>query len=458
MALLLADRADSRGRRGTRHPLGCAADAVPASRSWARRRDIRSVLAIALLSVVLLAGACSTSTAQPPAASAVAGTEPTPTGAIVPSTTVPLPPPVPTIAGVVLEQEVTSGSGLKRVSRDCGFTVPLSASVALWLFCDTVWSGSAGHTLSSTAAVSGRGGSAQVYEALDRRPGVVAPFPLLPLTPADEAANEATHRANGAKAPRLALWPTGAVTLDDGTVLLSFRQVRTNGDEVQILDTGLAHLVPGATAPPAPGPIQVVRDATSMVDHPWPALGDGSGPLSVGSFGPGLVRDGDWVYTYGCTRGCRVARAKAADLQASLSSAPWTYLGAGNQWVDTLDEAVPIPLPGSPDAPKPEKSQLSIAMFPSIGWVMTYSAGGGAGHTMVLRFSNGPAGPWSEATTVNVPTCGHARANGCYAYALHPEIPSRDGFTISFFRQPDTADSARGIGGQMWLADLAVHR
>ncbi len=345
--------------------------------------------------------------------------------------------------------EPVAGS-LRKVSRDCGFTVPVASMASLWVFCDTIWAGSAGRTLSSTASVSAAGAAMVLYDALDP---ARSPYPLLPLTPADQADNDAKARvakATGAPHDRVALWPTGAVALDERQALVSYRRVREVGDDVTILGTGLALLPIRGAVVPSPAPLTVVRTGTTMVDDPWPAV-------AGTSYGPGLTTDGTWVYTFACTAidGCRVARAGVAALAAGVWTT-WQYGGPDATWVDDVARAVPVVMLGGPQSPVPGSRQLSIAEVDGVGWVMAYSPEPVFTDHLVLRVADQPTGPWSPAVSVPTPDCHVGLAGGCYAYALHPELSTPGHLVYSFYQRP--AVTGTGIGGRMQLATVAVTR
>ncbi len=144
------------------------------------------------------------------------------------------------------------------------------------------------------------------------------------------------------------------------------------------------------------------------------------------AYGTAVIRDGIWVFVYGCTssdggwsRACYVARAPAANL---ASSSAWQYATAVEQFTDDVDAAQPILL---------NVGDVSVRRHASGRLLVTYILP--LDHVLRVRSALGPTGPFSAAHVLG--SCDAPAGAFCVGAAQHPELePDATTLALTFAR------------------------
>jgi hypothetical protein len=366
------------------------------------------------MAVVVVPAACSSGSAESPPTTAeptTTTTEP-PVAAIAPRVVVPAESrPVAPAAGAALEP----------VRRDCGFSIPLPAGGALWVYCDTtLFDGDRLRWFVNTSAALATDEDPLVMLDHVGNDGVVAPFlePDSDYPDCGGGENRFTWPMSGV----MVADPDGSPDEPDRQVAaVWYHNVCVVPDAFEGRDAGLAVFEPPAGAPdPAPGPEDREPLEGEIVDDriiPDPA---GGGP-----FGQAAVRVGDLVYLYRCPRadaGCEVARVPA-DLEA-VSDRTRYEVWTGSGWA-------PHGADGSAAAPM-EVPDPAWGLKPSVAWIEDLGVYVYVDHrmaspgTVLLRVADEPWGPWSPAAEVDLPGCDADWPDVCFAVEVHEHL-SADG-------------------------------
>jgi hypothetical protein len=223
------------------------------------------------------------------------------------------------------------------------------------------------------------------------------------LVPFDEL-ESAYNRLSGRSDDRVALWPGSVLAQDDGSALVFFREVLVAPGVLhfRVLGAGIATVPPGARV--------AVRDGNLLFRAPDPA------------FASGAVRDGGFVFLYGCHRidrqafGCDVARVPATDVRDRTAYEFWD----GARWSPDVRRAA-VALEGPSGGP-------SVSWNPWLGsYLAVYSQP--FSNRVLMRTAPQPQGPWS-APVVAFTGVTPSSSNADYAAFEHPELATDGGRTV----------------------------
>lgn len=332
-------------------------------------------------------------------------------------------------------------SGLAVVRRDCGFSVPLPAGGALWVYCDTTEFGSDDRLrwFVNTSAALATDEEPLVMLDHEAPDGRVEPF----LEP------DAGYPVCGDGEGRFT-WPMSGVLVegsDQPVVAVWYHNVCVVPGAFEGQDAGLAVFEPPAAAPDgdAPASERPILRGEVVDDRIIPD------PPDSGPFGQAAVRVDDLVYLYRCPRSsepCEVARVPA-DLVAVSDRARYE-VWAGTGWAPHGSDGsgtVPMEMPGS-----------RRGLKPSVAWVEDLGVFVYADNLMVdpgialVRVARSPWGPWSPPIEVDLPGCDGSWPDICFALEIHAELSSDGEIALTWF---DPA-FARGVEPPLRFARVGL--
>jgi Domain of unknown function (DUF4185) len=292
---------------------------------------------------------------------------------------------------------------------DGNFSVPLSKDVTLWLFGDT-WIGEIIHgkrtntTLinNSIAIQQGRERPKFFYGAKPN--GHPAAF----ITPADQ---------------RGYFWPFQGIRTPDGLYVFLQQVENTRGAaggafNFRMVSTWLAH-VPNPDDPPP---------TWHIAQQPLP-FADFTSQGSL-MFGCSLLRDGDFIYTYGMDSRATNGKPQSALVVARVPESKFTNW---NEWRFYRDGAwQPDPKKLSPLCPG-FPTEFSISRLPGLDKYAAVYMGGPISGKIQLRLAPTPAGPWEEPVLIyQCPEQMWPEKIFCYSAKAHPELAGPDELIITY--------------------------
>lgn len=300
----------------------------------------------------------------------------------------PLPQPADTGAvGQGATSRLAADPPLTDVNQDQGNPVPLPDGSTLWVFADTAHMTQKPFFFrTSSAAVTAPGSTRMTF--LHGADGT--PVEFLP-----RSAEEHAQQTVDAYVP---IWPTGAVALPDGRIIVSYTKwyvTRRPGIYgFTMLSSGLyEYRYPGSPAGSAP--------ARRIADELWSA--------DEGSVGSPVYLDG-YVYFQVCPEKRCYSLRTTPDRLADRSSYRW-YTGTG--WSPRINDRQPMEFGGGRPGRNP-----ALARLPSGTWAMTDVQGGKGSQEGLLWVAATPYGPWSEPVRFPLRGC---ISFGCYAVIPHPQ-------------------------------------
>ncbi|MFV0317418.1 MAG: hypothetical protein ACK5O2_10735 [Microthrixaceae bacterium] len=354
----------------------------------------------ALVSTILVLGACSTGRTNP--ASEQGGTSSSDGSTAEIGSTLEL-------VGAV---GPPSAHPLSRIDRDAGVNAVLSDGSVVWFFGDT------GKRNLDGSLASFEIGSAAWAPADD---------PLVTRDPRDAgrievfAAPTPEFPACPVHAPESGMWPLAAVTdpTDANRVLLWMANICLGSDRT-VLDKGISvgEWLYDPADPPDGEPVAVTVLAQNL--FPDARLGDAA------------VVVGDRIVVYGCeppdSAGVVVltpGECLAASVDPDSVEEPAAYeVWDGKGWsADGQAAAMEMPPGSDRSGAVAPPGPVSVAPTPdSGGYAMAYSPWPGFSPSVHLRVSRSPVGPWSPPHEVVLADCGTDSngADACYAANLQP--------------------------------------
>ncbi len=358
----------------------------------------------------------------------------------------PDPPPGAAPPARVLSRYETAAPG-NAIDRDCGYSAPLPGRPgrSLWLFCDSVWTGTRpGMWLGATAA-TGPAVPGRVPAALTE-----LPTPSGPAAPPGPAVSE---RADGP--------PQGLLGRPPGLVLPGGRPCHVPGAAYG------ASWVSGAARPPGTGALLITytdvcvtagsistqgfgmveyrpaRNALTELARPFTAPGGLPFQQNLGSpvFAGGhlylfaAVCD---LHGFGACSGGRVTLARVrADPAARRDPAAYRYRTAAGWTRDAFAAATVVP-GAAPYA-------VHVADYSRLGkgLVMVEQRGLDGGYR--LWRASAPEGPWRPAGRGTVGCTGGAGLDQCRALIGHPELSTRAELLLSYYDPGDDHVRVRAV-------------
>ncbi|MDD3117958.1 MAG: DUF4185 domain-containing protein [Victivallales bacterium] len=298
-------------------------------------------------------------------------------------------------------------------SRDGGYSGGWQGQ-SIWWFGDTVtsqpgpdgfcWrSNTASRLCDPTHAVAGK------WRFREYKDQTGLPEEMLPFTPAEAAYNREHFNAKVPEKQRYrwALWPGPLVASpDDDYALIFFSRIKGGpngawdfyGDGNSVL---------------------VWRDMEKKPERGPMLFPAGDFPL-----GNGALRDGKFLYAYGCESQYFVWPVKVGRVpfDRATERSAWEFYAGNGRWSKVAGEAVPV-MEAAP--------MLSVYRQPHLGcYVAIYSVP--LANKIAIRTAPRPEGPWSSPLMVADCLAPQTPDNaGSYAGLAHPEL-SREGGRIEY--------------------------
>lgn len=273
---------------------------------------------------------------------------------------------------------------LSDVLQDQGNPVPLPDGSTFWVFADSAHLTPPYFFLTSSAAVTAPGSTRMTY--LQDRNGI--PLEFLARTPQERAQQDDKGY--------VPIWPTGATTLPDGRIIISYTKWY-----VQRQPTTFTMLSSGLYEYRYQGDPKRAGVATRIADGIW--SGD------EGSVGSPVYADG-YVYFHVCPdKKCYALRVTPDRLPDRGSYRWWT----GDGWSAQMQDRRPMEF----GAKRPGRNP-ALGRLPSGVWVMTDNEAGKGSVVAQLWVSDTPYGPWSVPIEFPLRGC---ISFGCYAIIPHPQ-------------------------------------
>jgi Domain of unknown function (DUF4185) len=302
------------------------------------------------------------------------------------------------------------------LGRDGGYSA-LFQGYSVWLYGDTFIAkpNAEDQTLLSdswsfTTDLNAQSGITGFQEQLD---SAGAPTMILPLTPAEEAFNQA-HNVNDCQAQpcgaRWALWPTSvAVNPSDGSALIFYMLVsaQPGNFNFQGIGTSVATWQNLQQQPqrPTSNPPIVAAHPDLLFTQNEPGFGSAS-----------FISNGT-LYVYGCgyATGCQLGKV---DPSSAQDRSAWSFYAGNGNWSAQISDAVSV---------FNDANILSISWNPYLQrYLAVYSPP--FSQNVVIRTSLNPEGPWSGEIVAFVamqPASGNV-----YDALAHVEYDSNNGQTI----------------------------
>ncbi|HUN63458.1 MAG TPA: DUF4185 domain-containing protein [Candidatus Sulfotelmatobacter sp.] len=302
------------------------------------------------------------------------------------------------------------------LGRDGGYSA-LFQGYSVWLYGDTFIAkpNTEDQTLLSdswsfTADLNARSGISGFQEQLD---SAGAPTMILPLSPVEEAFNQA-HNVNDCQAQpcgaRWALWPSSiVVNPSDGSALIFYMLVsaRPGNFNFQGIGTSVATWRNMQQQPQRPtlNPPIVAGHADLLFTQNQPGFGSAS-----------FISNGT-LYAYGCAynNGCQLGKV---DPSSAQDRSAWSFYAGKGNWSTEIGDAITV---------------FNDANILSISWnaylqcyLAVYSPP--FSQNVVMRTSPNPEGPWSREIVAFValqPSSGNV-----YDAVAHAEYNANNGQTI----------------------------
>jgi hypothetical protein len=303
------------------------------------------------------------------------------------------------------------------LGRDGGGSV-LFQGYSVWIYGDTFISkpNAVDQTLLSdswsfTTDLTAQSGISGFQEQLD---SAGAPTMLLPLSPTEEAFNQAHNVNNCQEQPcgaRWALWPESAVVNPaDNSALIFYMVVsaQPGNFNFQTIGTSVATW-PNVQQPPQ----RPTLNPPIVADHPDLIFTQNEPVFGSASF----ISNG-MLYAYACDydSGCQLGKVAPASAQ---DRSAWSFYAGNGNWSSQIDDAVSV---------------FNDANILSISWnnylqryLAVYSPP--VSQNVVMRTSPNPEGPWSGEIVafVAMPPAG---GGNVYDALAHAEYDSNGGQTI----------------------------
>ena len=370
-------------------------------------------------------------------------------GPSTPPDTTDTPPPAR-----VLSRYETAAPG-NRIDRDCGFSAPLPTQPgkALWLFCDTVWSGTHRGLWMGATAASGpytpgrvptalteiptpptappRGPSTRPPQGLlPTPPGLTLPAPAPATAPAPPPPHQPCHIPGQAYS---ASWATG-IAHQPGTpdLLITYTDVCVRGDRISAQGFGLVTYRPATNA--LGGQVRVFTSPQGL-------------PFQH-NLGSPLFADGHLYLfasicddqAFGTCRGGRVTLARVrAHPHAWSNPSAYRYWNATG-WTPDASQAQSILYGAAPTG-------IHVADYTHLskGYVLIEQHG--VNGDFRLWHAPSPTGPWQPARRGRMPCGRQSGVDLCRAYIGHPELSTTRELLISHY---NPADDHISIGTVPW--------
>ncbi|KAB2348407.1 hypothetical protein [Actinomadura rudentiformis] len=328
----------------------------------------------------------------------------------------------------VLSRYETAAAG-NVVSRDCGYSTkaPNTTNQALWIFCDSAWSGtSSGFWLGVTAAI-GSYTPGQVPTTLTEIPTPTAPINapsnrppsgLLPVPSGLVLPNGANCQVPGSSYP--ASWASGVAQQPSGSakVLLPYADVCVHGGGITTERFGLVEYNPSTNT--LSGQKQVFSSTSQL---PFQKI--------LGS----PIFSGGYLYLFGyicdsqafgaCGSG-RVTLARVSATASSWGTGSNYRYWTGSAWSADHNAATSI-LPGA----KPLAVHAEDFGALGKGFVIVEQIDIG-GNFRIWR-SNSLTGGWSVTRTGTAPCGDQQGLDLCRAYFGHPALSTSSNLLMSYY-------------------------
>lgn len=303
------------------------------------------------------------------------------------------------------------------LGRDGGGSV-LFQGYSVWIYGDTFISkpNAADQTLLSdswsfTTDLTAQTGITGFQEQLD---SAGAPTMLLPLSPTEEAFNQAHNVNNCQEQPcgaRWALWPESAVVNPaDNSALIFYMVVsaQPGNFNFQTIGTSVATWQNMQQPPQRP-----TLNPPIVADHPDLIFMQNEPEFGSASF----ISNGT-LYAYGCdyNSGCQLGKVAPASAQ---DRSAWTFYAGNGNWSTQIGDAVSV---------FNDASILSISWNDYLqSYLAVYSPP--FSQNVVMRTSPNPEGPWSgeKVAFVALPP---ADGSNVYDALAHAEYDSNGGQTL----------------------------
>nr|BFE37609.1 hypothetical protein GCM10010200_098600 [Actinomadura rugatobispora] len=349
----------------------------------------------------------------------------------------------------VLSRYETAAPG-NRVDRDCGFSAELPGDPgrALWLFCDTVWSGAHRGLWMGATAASGPFRPGRVPTALTEIPAPPAaprpgpsPHPpqgMLPtppglILPAPGPGTGPAGPGPGAQATyqpcRIpgqaysASWASGMARLPGTrTLLIAYTDVCVRGQVISTQGFGLVSYRPAANA--LGGQVRVFT-----APHGLPFQHNLGSPVFAGGhlYLYASVCDDQ---AFGTCRGGRVTLARVrADPGAWATASAYEYWSAG-RWTTDASRAQSVLYGAAPTG-------VHVADYSRVGKGYALIEQHGVNGDFRIWRAPSPAGPWRPARSGRMPCGGQSGVDLCRAYIGHPELSTGSDLLMSYYNPAD---------------------
>ncbi|MEW2359265.1 hypothetical protein [Spirillospora sp. NPDC029432] len=357
----------------------------------------------------------------------------------------------------LLSRYETAAPG-NHINRDCGYSAPLPARPGhtLWLFCDSLWSGThRGLTFGATAATGpyrpGRvptgltelppppqappenPGDHPPQGMLRTPPGLQLPAtaPAVPAAPGHLAAPSPTAPCHIPGTAYSASWISGAAHRPGTTaLLLTYTDVCVRGNTISTQGFGLVEYRPATNALGAQA-----RVFTATAGLPF--------QHNLGS----PVFAGGHLYLYaaicdhqilGTCQNGRVTLARVpADPATWTDPAAYRYRTA-NGWTPDAFQAHSV-LPGA--AP----TGVHVADYTALGKGYALIEQHGVNGDFRVWHAPTPAGPWKPARRGTAPCGGQSGVDLCRAYIGHPELSTPRHLLMSHYNPADDHISVTAV-------------
>lgn len=302
------------------------------------------------------------------------------------------------------------------LDRDCGYTVPVSKTRDLWIFCDTAEYGPPGLIgfIPGSTAAAGTYKPGQLSPVLSDLPSG-SPALFIP-PPVGEPPVPGGYMGN---------WPSGAALIPGtGKVLIPYGEYAVSG---------------GAMLPAGWGIAVWSVAAGVAADRSVPGI-----PAGLGS----PVFSGGYLYLYlaacassaygACAAGTiTVARVPAGSY---LTASAYRWLAAGGVWSASRSAAVSVIGVAKPLA-------VNVARLVSGGFVLVEQTDIAGGYRVWL--ASAVTGRWSLAVSGTLP-CTDVNGGLCRAVNVHPELSAAGSLALSWF------DPGAGSHGHVVFSEIRV--
>jgi hypothetical protein len=328
--------------------------------------------------------------------------------------------PRPDPGGPFFGAQLQAAPPLADIRQDEGLSVALPDGRTLYIFADTLHLDTKPRFFAtSSAAITEPGDPLKLHYATDAR-GV--PLEFLPRDAAESA-----DQVQGVKYH--AVWPTGATTLPDGRIIISYGKY-----DIVIADNSITFRGAGLFEyryTDAPG-FRNGGVSRRIADDIW--LTD------TGAVGSPVYHDGYVYFTVCENLECYSLRVRPESLSSRASYKWWT----GSGWSASKVDRRRMSFGGSRPGHNP-----SVVWVPAVNaFVMADTEAGSVAPSGLLWVAPNPWGPWSEPASVGLTRCS---VRGCYGLNVHAHASSRRSLRVSY-----SPVMVNRVGPFVYLIDQAV--